>query len=164
VRCGTGFGASAWVHVALRTASLNARRVAAGWSGVTSANASPPMTFFASAVTGTETEAPEAAKAAETACSARMNESRAPEESKAKNCSGTPDDAWNDTDMTCGLPSRATAAHTQPAMGMAAIPSIDLPPPSALLKAFSPVLPYAMKLLAIVMHTVSHFLNNALAS
>ena len=99
-----------------------------------------------------------------TTCSARMNESRAPEDAKAKNSSGTPDDAGNDTDMTCGLPSRTTAAHTQPAMGMAAIPSIELPPPSALLTAFSPVLPYAMKLLDIVIDTVSHFLNNALAS
>jgi hypothetical protein len=66
--------------------------------------------------------------------------------------------------MTCGLPSRATAAHTQPAMGMAAIPSIELPPPSDLLTAFSSVLPYAMKLLDIVIDTVSHFLNTALAS
>ena len=99
-----------------------------------------------------------------TTCSARMNESRAPEDAKAKNCSGTPDVAGNDTDMTCGLPSRATAAHTQPAMGMAAIPSIEPPPPSALLTAFSPVPPYAMKLLDIVMYTVSHFLNSALAS
>ncbi len=99
-----------------------------------------------------------------TTCSARMNESRAPEDAKAKNCSGTPDDAGNDTDMTCGRPSRATAAHTQPAMGMAAIPSIELPPPSALLTAFSPVLPYAMKLPDIVIDTVSHFLNTALAS
>ena len=96
-----------------------------------------------------------------TTCSARMNESRAPEDAKAKNSSGTPDVAGNDTDMTCGLPSRATAAHTQPAMGMAAIPSID---PSTLLTAFSPVLPYAMKLLDIVIDTVSHFLNTALAS
>ena len=93
-----------------------------------------------------------------------MNESRAPEDAKAKNCSGTPDDAGNNTDMTCGLPSRATAAHTQPAMGMAAIPSTELPLPSALLTAFSSVLPYAMKLLDIVIHFVSHFLNNALES
>ena len=99
-----------------------------------------------------------------TTCSARMNASRASEDANAKNCSGTPDVAGNDTDMTCGRPSRATAAHTQPAMGMAAIPSIDLPPPSALLTAFSPVLPYAMKLLDIVIDTVSHFLNTALAS
>jgi hypothetical protein len=49
-------------------------------------------------------------------------------------------------------------------MGMAAIPSIGMPPPSALLTAFSPVLPYAMKLLDIVIDFVSHFLNNALAS
>jgi hypothetical protein len=93
-----------------------------------------------------------------------MNEWRAPEDAKAKNCSGTPDDAGNDTDMTCGLPSRATAVHTQPAMGMAAIPLIELPPPSALLTAFSSVLPYAMKLLDMVIDTVSHFLNVALAS
>ena len=49
-------------------------------------------------------------------------------------------------------------------MGMAAIPSIELPFLSALLTAFSPVLPYAMKLLDIVIDTVSHFLNTALAS
>jgi hypothetical protein len=49
-------------------------------------------------------------------------------------------------------------------MGMAAIPSIELPPPSALLTAFSSVLPYAMKLLDIVIDTVSHVLNTALAS
>jgi hypothetical protein len=66
--------------------------------------------------------------------------------------------------MTCGLPSRATAAHTQPAMGMAAMPSIELPPPSALLTAFSSVLPNATKLLVIVIDFVSHFLNIALAS
>ena len=99
-----------------------------------------------------------------TTCSARMNESRATEDAKAKNCSGTPDVLGNDTDMTCGLPSRATAAHTQPEMGMAAIPSIELPPSSALLTAFSPVLPYAMKLPDIVIDFVSHFLNTALAS
>jgi hypothetical protein len=100
-----------------------------------------------------------------TTCSARMKESRAPEDAKAKICSGTPDDAGNVTDMTCGLPNpRAIAAHTQPAMGMAAIPSAELPPPSALLTAFSPVLPYAMKLLDIAIDFVSHFLNNALAS
>ena len=126
------------------------------------ANASPPTAVCASAVTGTETEAPGAARAADFACSTRINESRAPEDAKAKNSSGTPDDAGNDTDMTRG--ARATAAHTQPAMGMAAIPSIELPPPSALLTAFSPVLPYAMKLPDIVIDTVSHFLNTALAS
>jgi hypothetical protein len=49
-------------------------------------------------------------------------------------------------------------------MGMIACPSAELPPPSALLTALSPVLPYAMKLLVIVMHTVSHFLKTALAS
>jgi hypothetical protein len=49
-------------------------------------------------------------------------------------------------------------------MGMAAIPSTELLPPSALLTAFSPVLPYAMKLPDIVIDTVSHFLNTALAS
>ena len=49
-------------------------------------------------------------------------------------------------------------------MGMAAIPPAELPPPSALLTAFSPVLPHAMKLLDIVIDTVSHFLNTALAS
>jgi hypothetical protein len=129
------------------------------------ANASPPTAVFASAATCTETEAPGAARAEDFACSARMKESRAPEDAKAKNCSGTPDDAGKDTDMTCGLPSRATAAHTQPAMGMAAvIPSAELHPPSALLTAFSSVLPYAMKLLDIEMYTVSHFLNNALVS
>ncbi len=99
-----------------------------------------------------------------TTCSARMNESRAPEDAKAKNSSGTPDVLGNDTDMTCGRPSRATASHTQPAMGMAAIPLVKLLPPSALLTAFSSVLPYAMKLLDIVIDTVSHFLNTALAS
>ena len=99
-----------------------------------------------------------------TTCSARMNESRAPEDAKAKNCSGTPDVLGNATDMTCGRPSRATASHTQPAMGMAAIPSIELPPPSALLTAFSPVLPYAMKLPDIVIDTMSHFWNTALAT
>ena len=99
-----------------------------------------------------------------TTCSARMKESRAPEDAKAKHSSGTPDDAGKDTDMTCGLPSRATAAHTQPAMGITVFPSQKLPPPSALLTAFSPVLPYAMKLPDIVIDTVSHFLNTALAS
>jgi hypothetical protein len=49
-------------------------------------------------------------------------------------------------------------------MGMAAIPSIELHLPSALLTAFSLVLPYAMKLRDIVIDTVSHFLNTALAS
>jgi hypothetical protein len=99
-----------------------------------------------------------------TTCSARMNESRAPEDAKAKNCSGTPDVAGNNTDMTCGLPSRATAAHMQPAIGITVFPSQKLPPPSALLMAFSPVLPYAKKLRDIVIDTVSHFLNTALAS
>jgi hypothetical protein len=93
-----------------------------------------------------------------------MNESRAPEDAKANHCSGTPDDAGNDTDKTCGLPSRETAAHAQPATGMAAIPSIELSPPSALLMAFSSVLPYATKLLVIVIDIVSHFLKTALAS
>ncbi len=49
-------------------------------------------------------------------------------------------------------------------MGMAAFPSVELPPPSALPTAFFPVLPYAMKLLDIVIDFVSHFLNAALAS
>jgi hypothetical protein len=49
-------------------------------------------------------------------------------------------------------------------MGMAAIPSAELPPPSALLTACSSVLPYAMQLLDIAIDTVSHFLNTALAS
>ena len=93
-----------------------------------------------------------------------MNESRAAEVAKAKHCSGTPDVAGNDTDKTCGLPSRATAVHTQPAMGKTACPSSELPLPSALLTAFSLVLPYANKLLDIVINTLSHFLNNALAS
>ena len=93
-----------------------------------------------------------------------MNESRAAEVAKAKNCSGTPLYVGNDTDMTCGLPSRATAVHTQPAMGMTAYPSAELPAPSALLTALSSVLPYAMKLLAIAMYTVSHFLKTAWAS
>jgi hypothetical protein len=39
-----------------------------------------------------------------------------------------------------------------------------LPPLSALLMALSSVLPYAMKLLVIVMYTVSHFLKTAWAS
>jgi hypothetical protein len=91
-----------------------------------------------------------------------MNESRAAEVAKAKHCSGTPDVAGNDTDMTCGLPSRATAVHTQPAMGMAVFPK--QPPAIALLTALSLVLPYAMKLLVIVMYTVSHVLKSALAS
>lgn len=92
-----------------------------------------------------------------------MNESRAPEVLKEKRCSGTP---GADTDMTCGLLSPATAVHqhTQPAMGMTAYPSAELPPPSALLTALSSVLPYAIKLLDIVMYTVCHFLNNAVAS
>jgi hypothetical protein len=47
---------------------------------------------------------------------------------------------------------------------MAAIPSIELSPPSALLMAFSSVLPYATKLLVIVIDIVSHFLKTALAS
>jgi hypothetical protein len=49
-------------------------------------------------------------------------------------------------------------------MGMAVFPAAELPPSSALLTALSPVLPYAMKLLVIVMYTVSHFLKSALAS
>ncbi len=49
-------------------------------------------------------------------------------------------------------------------MGITVIPSAELPPTSALLTAFSPVLPYAIKLLDIVIDTVSHFMNTALAS
>ena len=126
------------------------------------ATASPPTAFFASEVTRTEVEAPGAASATDVACSARMNESRAAEVAKAKHCSGTADVAGNDTDMTCGLPSRVTAVHRQPAVDMAVFPL--LPPLSALLMALSLVLPYAMKLLVIVMYTVSHFLKTAWAS
>ena len=93
-----------------------------------------------------------------------MNESRTAEVAKAKHCSGTPGIAGNDTNMACGLPSCAAAVHTQPAVGMTVCASAELPRPSALLAAFSSVLPYAIKLPATVMNTLSHFLNRALAS
>jgi hypothetical protein len=148
----------------LHASALDASHTAALRGRVTLDNASPPAAFLASAVTWTKEEAPGAARATDVACTARTNESRAAEVAKAKHCSGTPGVAGNDTDMTCGLPSRTTALHAQPAMGMAVFPSQILPPPSALLTALSAVLPYAKKLLVIVIDTVSHFLNNALAS
>jgi hypothetical protein len=93
-----------------------------------------------------------------------MKESRASEVSKAKYCSGAVGVVGNATYTTNILPSRATAEHEQPKMGITALALDGLACPRALPTALSYVSPYAKKLQLIAMNTRSHFLNNALAS
>jgi hypothetical protein len=81
-----------------------------------------------------------------------MKASRAIGVLNEKYCAGSPGVEGNETDMTCILPSWATAAETQPAMGKilcAAVAESSLFP-TALLTVFSSVLPNANRLLPIV--------------
>jgi hypothetical protein len=92
-----------------------------------------------------------AARADDFACSARLKASRALALVNEKNCSGSLCVVGNETDMTCILPSCATAAETQPAMGTTLCAAVDeRSPPTALLMALSSVLPNANRLLPIV--------------